>query len=235
LEQIMSIGKATFGGAVIAIMASVFTVVAPMPAGAAQNHFNCRASALRLNLPLGQEVEPLAANPANDPCRQDFESLVSFGQDLGIVTGTLVAKTNDDPQHPLASAKVEKLKLANLLGLVNLRAKSIRSRARVTSTADGTCRLHSSSTLVKAVIDGKEYASLDTPLDVDVKVLGLVVAKLHLNATLGGENPTIGKPDPKKVTQRAIWLQVTDPGLKDVLADLIVGEASVGTVGTPCA
>jgi hypothetical protein len=237
MEKIMSIRKTLFGGAAVAtgVVVSVLTAFAPMPAGAAQDHFNCRASALRLNLPLGQEVEPLTANAAYDPCRQDFESLVSFGDDLGIATGTLVARTNDDPQHLNSSTKVQKLKLTNLLDLVNLRVKAIRSHAHVISTANGKCKLRSSSSLVGAVIQGQEYASLDTPLDVNIKLLGLVVAKLHLNATLGGKHPTIGKPDATKITQRAVWLQVTDAGLQEVLDDLIVGEAKTGTVGHPCA
>jgi len=206
----------------------------PMSEGAAQGHFNCRASALRLDLPLGLEVEPLTANPPNNPCRQDSESLLSFGHDLGIGTGTLIAKTNDDPQDLHSLAKVQKLKLTNLLDLVNLTARVIRANAHVTANANGKCRLQSSSALVGAVIQGQRYDTLNTPLDIDIKALGLVVAKLHLNATLGGKHPTIGNPDPTRITQRAVWLEVKDPVLQLTLTNLIVGEASAGTVGKPC-
>jgi hypothetical protein len=232
----MSIRKTVLGGVIFAAgtMISLLTVLAPMPAGAAQGNFNCRASAVRLDLPLGLEVEPLTANPPNDPCRQDSESLLSFANDLGLGAGTLIAKTSDDPQDLHSLTKVQKLKITNLLDLVNLTARAIRANAHVTAAPNGKCRLHSSSALVGAVIQGQQYATLNTPLDVDVKLLGLVVAKLHLNATLGGKHPTIGKPDPTKITQRAVWLQVTDPVLQLTLANLIVGEASVGTVGKPC-
>jgi hypothetical protein len=83
-------------------------------------------------------------------------------------------------------------------------------------------------------VQGQTFPLLNTPLTLNIKLLGVVVAKLRLNATLGGKNPTVGPPDPAKVTQRAVWLHVTDPGLQGTLIDAIVGEASVETVGNPC-
>jgi hypothetical protein len=180
-------------------------------------------------------VEPVAANSANNPCATDSQAVLSFLNDLGIRTGTLVAKTNDAPLPVYARAKVEKVNVGNLLNLVNLRARAIRANAHVSVTQNGKCRLHSGSSLVGLAVQGQNFATLNTPLDLDVKLLGLVVAKLHLNATLGGKHPTIGKPDATKVTQRAVWLHVTDPALQAVLGDLIMGEASVSTVGNPCA
>jgi hypothetical protein len=205
-----------------------------MPAGAA-DRFTCRASALRLVLPLGVVVEPVVANPPDDPCTNDAQQLLSFSHVLGISTGTLVAKTSDAPLPVYARAKVESVGLANVLGLVNLRAKVIRASAHVVVSPTGKCRLHSSSSLEKLVVQGQTFSSLDTPLDIDIKLLGVVVAKLRLNATLGGAHPTIGSPDPTKVTQRAVWLHVTDPLLLGTLADLIVGEATLDVVGNPCA
>lgn len=227
----MSVRNTLFGGASLAtgIAVSVLAAAAPLPAAAAQTHFNCQASAVRLNLPLGQVVNPVVANPANNPCREDSQSLLSFGNDLGIGTGLLTATTND--QLTDSNAKVSRLELTNLLNLVNLTAKTVRSNAQVAVSPDGTCRLHAGSALVSTVVQGKQYNVLKTPVDIDVKLLGLVVAKLHLNATLGGKHPTMGQPDPTKITQRAVWLEVTDPVLKLTLADLIVGEASVERVG----
>lgn len=232
----MSSRKTIVGGLFVAagMMLSVLALLSPIPAGAAQDHFNCRASALRLTLPLNLQVEPVAANPSADPCQADSQTLLSFGHELGISTGTLVAKTSDSPKHLYSKAKIENLKLANLLNLVNLSAKAIRANAHASATDRGKCRLRSASSIERLVVLGQEFSSLETPLDLDVKLLGLVVAKLHLNATLGGKHPTIGDPDPSKITQRAVWLHVTDPILQLVLADLVIGEASVDTVGKPC-
>jgi len=226
--------KILLGG--LAAISGLLIALAPMSAGAAQGHFNCRASALRLNLPLGQVVEPLVANPPDNPCATDSQVIVSFRDllGLGISTGTLVAKTNAG-QAPLTSlAKVDGVSLANLLGLVNLHAQVIRAKAQIVATHGGKCRLHSASTLQKLSVLGQNFDSLRTPLDLDVKLLGIVVAKLHLNATIGGAHPTIGDPNPNKITQRAVWLHVTDPLLLGTLADLIVGEASADAIGKPC-
>ena len=207
---------------------------APVSASAAQDHFNCRASAIRLNLPLGQTVEPVVANPADKPCASDSQVSVSFANSLGISSGSVAAKTDAD-QAPLTSrAKVDGMKLDNVLSLVNLSARHIRSRAEIVASPNGRCTLHSGSRISGLTAQGQQYDSLTTPMDMDVKLAGVTVGKLHFNATLGGAHPTMGKPDPTSVTQRAVWLQITDPVLQQTLGDVIVGEASAGAVGTPC-
>jgi hypothetical protein len=206
---------------------------ATLPAAAA-DRFTCRASALRLNLPLSAVQEPVVANPADDPCTTDAQRTSSYSHNLGISSGSLAAKTDGAPQPVFARAKADGLKLANVLDLVSVRARHVKAEAHVTTSASGKCRLKSSSVLEGATAQGQSFSSLTDPTDYDVKLLGVVVGKLHLNATLGGTNPTIGDPDPTTITQRAIWFHVTDPVLAESLSDLIVGEASVGVVGDPC-
>jgi len=208
-------------------------LLAAMPAGAA-DHFTCRASALRIVLPLGVVVEPVVANPSDDPCTTDAKRLASFSHVLGISTGALVAKTDGPPLPVFAKAKVEGLAVVNVLDLVNVHVKEIRASAHVVVSPGGKCKLKSGSSLETLVVQGQTFDLLNTPLDLNIKLLGIVVAKLHLNATLGGTHPTIGKPDPTKVTQRAVWLHVTDLTLLGKLADVIVGEATIDTVGNPC-
>jgi hypothetical protein len=203
------------------------------PAEAA-DRFSCRASALRVNLPEAVVVEPVVANPPDDPCARDARKVAAISLPIGVQTGTLVAQTDDSPT-PFARARAERVGLANLLGLVNLATQVARAEAHVVTTSKGTCRLKSSSSLDKLVVQGQKYFLLDTPLDFNIKLLGVVVAKLHLNATLGGLHPTIGSPDPNRITQRAIWLHVTDPVLLGTVSDVIVAEATVDVVGNPCA
>jgi len=207
---------------------------APVSASAAQDHFTCRASALRLNLPLGQTEEPVVANPPNNPCASDSQASASYSNSLGISSGSLGAKTVAD-EAPLTSfARVDGMKLDNVLSLVNMSAKHIRSRAEVKASPTGRCTLHSGSRVSGLTAQGQQYDSLKTPMDMDVKLQGVTVGKLHFNATLGGKHPTIGKPNPESVTQRAVWLQITDPVLQQTLSDVIMGEASAGAVGNPC-
>jgi hypothetical protein len=207
---------------------------APVSASAAQDHFNCRASALRLNLPLGQTEEPVVANPPNNPCASDSQASVSYSNSLGISSGSLAAKTVAD-QAPLTSyAKIDGMKLDNVLSLINVSARQIRSRAEIKASRNGRCTLHSGSRISGLSAQGQQFDLLKTPMDMNVKLAGVTVGKLHFNATLGGAHPTIGKPDPTSVTQRAVWLQITDPVLQQTLGDVIMGEASAGAVGTPC-
>src|SRR5882724_4491633 len=115
--------KTLVGG--LAAISGLLVALVPMSANAAQGHFNCRASAVRLGLPLGQVVEPLVANAPDNPCATDSQTIASFKAllGLGISTGTLVAKTNAG-QAPLTSlAKVDGVSLASLLGLVDLHAQ----------------------------------------------------------------------------------------------------------------
>jgi hypothetical protein len=226
--------KTLFSFWIGAVSVPLIALFAAIPAGAAGDHFTCRASVLRISLPLGQVVEPVVANPPDDPCKTDFKQVASVSPGLGIIAASLVARTDRAPQPVFARAKAERVRLENVLNLVNLRARVIRASANVETTAKGTCKLHSSSSLETVVVQGKTYSSLKTPVDIDIKLLGVVVAKLHLNATLGGPNPTIGRPNPTQITQRAVWLHVTDPVLLGTLSDVIVGEATVDTVGNPC-
>jgi hypothetical protein len=221
-------------GIIAGLLVGVFTFISTAIPAEAADRFTCRASALRINLPLGVVVEPVVANPPDDPCASDFHRVVGFSHVLGISTGTLVARTDGAPQPVFARAKVERVALANVLALVNLRAKVIRAGAHVVTNAKGNCRLTSDSSLETVVVQGQTFSTLDTPLDINIKLLNVVVAKLHLNATLGGPHPTIGPPDPTKITQRAVWLHVTDPLLLGTLSDVIIAEATVDTVGNPC-
>jgi hypothetical protein len=217
----------------LAAISALLIALVPMSAEAAQGHFNCRASAVRLSLPLGQVVEPLVANAPDNPCATDFQSAQSYQDSLGlgISAGAMIAKTNADALPLYAQTKVDRASIASLLGLVSLSAKSIRSGAKIAAGSKGRCKLSSGSSLTGLTVLGQSFSSLRTPLDFDVKSLGVVVAKLHLNATLGGPHPTIGDPNPSKITQRAVWLHVTDPLLAGTLADFIMGEASADAIG----
>ena len=228
------LGKTVLGR--LAVLSGVLIAgFAPLSASAAQDHFTCRASAIRLNLPLGQTEEPVVANPQNNPCATDSQSNASYSNSLGISSGSLAAKTVAD-QAPLTSyARVDGMKLDNVLSAVNMSARNIRSRAEVKANAKGQCILHSGSRISGLSAQGQQFDSLKTPMDMDVKLAGVTVGKLHFNATLGGKHPTIGKPNPNSVTQRAVWLQITDHVLQQTLSDVIMGEASAGAFGSPCA
>ena len=212
-------------------------IPAILPTSAEAHHFSCQASALRLNQLNAVVVDPVVANPADDPCETDSRSLLSITGLLGVSAGAVSAQTQNAPNPGPVWAKsdVADLKLLNVLGLVNVTAGVLEAAAQATPV-HGTCVLSGWSTVASANILGRQIATLNAFLHLPVlNVLGLRVADLYLNATLGGSHPSVGSPDPNKIVQRALWLQVNNPlGLLGDVADVVAGEAIVDLIGNPC-
>jgi hypothetical protein len=184
--------------------ASLLLMQLVLPISAEAHHFSCQASALRLNLLNAVVVDPVVANPADDPCQTDSRSLLSINGLLGISAGVVSAQTHSAPNPgPVwAKADVANLKLLNVLGLVNATAGALEADAKATPVG-GICVLSGYSTVAKANILGRRIDALSTFLHLPVlNVLGLHIADLYLNATLGGPHPNVGSPDPNKIIQR---------------------------------
>jgi hypothetical protein len=218
-----------------AVSLLLINLLLTMPAEA--NGFSCRGSALRIDEPLGLIFEPEVANPPDAPCATDAKALLSVGPVLGVGAGVLGADTEDTAAPISAEGFAVSVSLANVLGLVNASADVLDAEAHVNSV-NGKCVVSSNSSVTSAVIQGTPITLLTTHQDVPIlNALGINVATLHLNETLGGNNPTSGPHDPSMVTQRALWLQVTNPLLQSLgLRDVVVGEAIADFAGgNPCA
>lgn len=209
-----------------------------MPAEATGNsRFTCRGSALRIDELLSQTFEPVVANRPGDPCKTDAQVLLPVGPVVGVSADVLGANTEDTAAPITADGFAAEVNLVNVLGLVNASADVLEAEAQVKSV-NGVCVLSSNSSVASAVIQGKPITLLTTHQNIPIlNLLGINVATLHLNETLGGNTPTSGPKDPSKVTQRAFWLQVTDPTLQSTgLRDVVVGEATADFEGgNPCA
>jgi hypothetical protein len=214
-----------------AVSLLLIDLVLAMPAAA--NHFTCRASALRIVEPLGLFIEPVVANPPDNPCVAESKSLLSFSSVLGISTGVLDAKTTGAAHTAPATAEgsAANVKLVHVLNLVNVTAAVLDAKAKVVSVS-GKCVFSSNSSVTNANVQGTPITLLTTPLTIPiVNLLGLRVATLFLNATIGGPHPTIGSPNSLSVTQRALWLHVNVLGGLLGLEDVIVGEATADVTG----
>lgn len=193
-----------------------------------QGRFTCRASALRVNELLGHIYEPVVANAPDDPCEEDAKSLLSVVAPLPVVgvisADVLNAITTDAPNT--AEGKVAS---ASILGLVTTGV--LDAKARVDSVG-GNCVLSSNSTVASAVVNGLPITVVANHLDVTIPLVGIV----HFNETLGGPHPTSGAVNLNKVTQRALWLQITNPTLQTTtgVKEVIVGEATADFTGNPC-
>jgi len=196
-------------------------LVLAMPAEAAS--FTCRASVLRVDALHAQIYEPVVANPPDTPCLTTSNALASVVAPLpilGVITANMVrANTYGDVLPIAAASRVAGL---NILGLVTTGA--LRSHANVVSVG-GKCVFSNNSSADSVAILGAPVLVGNNYLEVTIPLVGVV----QFNATLGGPTPTSGAPNLNIVTQRALWLQITNPSLQSSagVKEVIVGEATV--------
>ncbi len=200
----------------------ICALVWPVPSLAAAR-FTCKASALRIDQLLGQILEPVVANPPEDPCKTDNKVFLGFhfpnSQSPDISAEVLVAATEDSKAPVTAEGFAAGV---DILGLVS--AEVLDATARVKSVS-GKCVLSSESSVTSAVVQGQPIELIDDHLDIPIPLVGT----LHFNETLAGTN---------KVTQRALWLQITNPLLQQTtgVEEVVVGEAIADFEGgNPCA
>lgn len=177
-----------------AVSLLLIDLVLAMPAEA--DGFSCRGSALRIDEPLGQIFEPVVANPPDAPCATDAKSLLNLPPVLGVGAIVLGANTEDTAAPISVEGFAATVNLVNVVGLVNASADVLDAEAHVNSV-NGKCVVSSNSSVTSAVIQGTPINLLTTHQDVPIlNALGVNVATLHLNETLGGNNPTQGPHNP---------------------------------------
>lgn len=201
--------------------------------GSTDGHFTCRASLTRVDLTvLGVHafLEPVVANPDNDPCTTDDDGIpnqqISLQPtlDVAVTAKLLWASTVNDPRHRgVAETGVADVHIT-LLGQT-ITAEVLTAEAHA-ACVNGKPQLSSTSTVVGVRVNntvvnvptGQEHVEVAI-----VDALGLHIATLHLNETIPGSN---------KVTQRALWLEVHADDL--VSGDIVIAEAIADFTGKPC-
>ncbi len=201
----------------------------PPPSG---THSSCRASAARVDsLPLLGFLEPVVANRQTpddgDPCVSDGQVLIGLPADI-VNIGVLVADTTAKPSGSFP-AQAEGLAAEVGIGLdgsallpfselqVNVNVLDAQAKVR---GVNGQCTLSATSSVAGALITiAGVPVPLPSPLITDHHEIPVpLVGTLHLNETLSTSN---------SITQRALWLEVTNPLKKALgLKDVVVGEAT---------
>jgi hypothetical protein len=178
-------------------------------------NFSCRASALRIGA-----LEPVVANPADEPCKDDSKTLLNLA--VGPVTaGVAKASTDQTPDNlqgtppavgdnGAAHAELANVGISLGVNLVTVEALSADAKARCTGS--GPPALSGSSRVVLVGPTGPTVITQPTTIP-------LVLATLRLNQTTTASG---------RVTQRAL---VLDPL---VGPDVVVGEATADFRGNPC-
>ena len=182
--------------------------------------FNCRGAGLRLT----GLVELVVANGPDAPCRDASAALVSVNGGTGSILTTLTAPTvrTDQTPNDLASqapavgdsAKAH-ADTANAVITLGVSATATVADAAATCTGTGTPALTTSGKVVGLRANGRSYSTLTDPVTIP-----LLLATLRVNATVNASG---------KIIRRAIWLD------NAILPDVIIGEASAGYTGNPCA
>ena len=174
------------------------------------------------------------ANPPDTPCATDSKALASVAAPLpilGVITANVV-RANTTGAAPFAGLPVgaaSRVASLNILGVVQTGVTS--AKARVDSVG-GQCLFATRSFVDDVAIQGAPVFVGTNYLQVTIPLVGVV----QFNATLGGPTPTSGAPNLNIVTQRALWLQITNPSLQMMtgVKEVIVNEATVDIAGNPC-
>jgi hypothetical protein len=179
----------------------------------------CGASALRVAGPAGT-YEPVRANPAFDPCVDDYSAAYRARGRVGsvnVVADSLNATTDNDPPDTdfediflTSSASVDSVRITS--GANEIVAQGVTSMIRWACDRM-FCNRPFSSSVASLTVNGIGIGPGTQPLDVPVPGLGT----LHVNSESG-----------PPATQRALWLEGV-PGT----ADVVVAEAS-GCRGAAC-
>lgn len=188
-------------------------------------HSSCRASAARIDsLPLLGFLEPIVANRQSpddgDPCVSDGAALLNLPADV-VNLGVLVAATSAKPtgSFPAHAESVVVDAGINLGPLLTVNAEVLNAKAKVRGIK-GQCQLTASSSVAGAFVTiGGLPVPLPSPLLNDHFELPVpLVGTLHFNETILTGN---------KITQRALWLEVSHPlqHLLD-LKDVVIAEAT---------
>ena len=182
--------------------------------------FSCRAAALRLTGLL----ETVVANGPDVPCRDASAALVSAKGGSGSILTTLTAPTASTDQTPndLASqapavgdSAMAHADTAAALVSLGVSATATVADAAATCRSTGTPALTTSGKVVGLRVNGRSYGTLTDPVTIP-----LLLATLRVNATVNASG---------RITRRAVWLD------NAILPDVVIGEASAGHSGNPCA
>lgn len=202
---------------------------APRPGGA---DFSCRASAVRVAL-VGQTLlEPTIANAPDAPCA-DGTSAIIAPTDIGPVRVNVAnADTTLDPDD-LAAAPAANGDAARALAtvtnpVVDLQAIRITADA-LGATASSVCQAGVPTTTGTSVVANINVTvggatipvvlpDANAPVDLD---LGIARLLLNQQTVVNG-----------RLIQRALELRVPSDAS---IANVVIGEATVGTTGNPCA
>lgn len=230
----------------LAALVAALTFAAIGAQAASADNFTCRGSALRVDAPLGLQVEPTLANDANDPCAADSNTLLLLPEVLnGVVSaGVSEARTTSDASGVSARGAITDASLLSLLG-GGVGVTAVEATAGY-QCVNGVASPQSGGQIAGLSLFGRPVADTSSPLTLPLAIdLGIPLVPV---VRLGSISLNQTTTTPTTVTRTALRVTVApsidglpllDPLLGGLLgrllgADIVLGEARAGLVGNPC-
>ena len=223
--------RALIGLLTMAMLGTGFVGSAAAAAGDPAGHFTCRASALRITAPVVGTLEPVTANPQNDPCESESNNLLTLPTPLGTVS-LLNAATEAEKRAAQATASLVDANLLIPVGegqsvQIQVAQATARAECQVNPQGRPTAQrpeFSSSSSVLFLAINGQEFVNVNEPQVIEIPGVGTVA----FNQTT--QQSTERGPKPEENVQRAVEINIPAAGV-----NVVIGEAMVDFTGQPCA
>jgi hypothetical protein len=208
----------------IGASAALVSAVAPLaftaaPASAApRDHFTCRASALRVQAPPALSLlnaEPVVANRQSDPCASGHAAIANAPAALSGLLSTGVATATTTSASASGSSGA---------GLTNLTTLGLSLDSATASARYGCSGATATPLATSSVVDLRDADGMPITTSGPVSLPGGGSADVELNRTVTTAT---------SVTRQAV--QITALTGADAGTQIVIGEASAGISGNPCA
>ena len=194
------------------------------PPPTSDENFTCRASALRVSALNGVLFsEPVVANRANNPCRDEKASALTANVPGFAQAGALNAETDNEARGATSKASVANVTLT--LGGRTINATVLSSQAAVTCSGGfhPGPQFSGSSSLATLTVDGKSYTVGDQSQTIQIPQNDGSVLTIAINEQVREQN---------RITQRALRVTLA-PGTP-LATEVVVAESIANVRGNPC-
>lgn len=205
-------------GVITAPALAVKKVRSAPPSTAPTGTFSCTASALRVTTaPLfllpGSTIEPIVANPKDEPCVDDSTGLVGpIVAGRVTINGVAIARTDATPAGGHAESYVTNASVALGPGITG----EVLSSSTDVSCVNGQPSFSSSGEVVNVAVGGTvvQIPANQGTVTIDIPLVGT----LYLNQVV---------TTPTSITRRALFLDTA-------LVDVVIAESKSNVEGNPC-
>jgi hypothetical protein len=206
------------GSAALVSLAAPLAFAAAPASAASSDHFTCRASALRVRAPPALSLlnaESVVANRQSDPCASDRGAIANAPAALSGLLSTGVATATTTSESASGSATAE---------LTNLTTLGLSLDHATASVRYGCSGATATPVATSNVVDLRDADGMPITTSGPVSLPGGGIADVELNRTMTTAT---------SVSRQAV--QITVLTRAGAGTQIVIGQASAGISGNPCA